>query len=117
MGKQAKIRIVILFAARSTSYFLNLAREQKSLATPVRLSFSRKTYEMKNQYQRFQFSKKKNFPLKKVVLGDRIGGDISLLFSDKLFFIEPGVFRITFCNSKHWMSTSWRERVEAKSSF
>jgi hypothetical protein len=35
MGKQAKICIVILFAARSTSYFLNLAREQKSLATPV----------------------------------------------------------------------------------
>ncbi len=35
MGKQEKICIVILFAARSTSYFLNLAREQKSLATPV----------------------------------------------------------------------------------
>jgi hypothetical protein len=35
MGKQAKICVVILFAAHSTSYFLNLAREQKSLATPV----------------------------------------------------------------------------------
>jgi hypothetical protein len=34
MNKQAKIRIVILFVARSTSYFLNLALEQKSLATP-----------------------------------------------------------------------------------
>jgi hypothetical protein len=34
MGKQEKIRIVILFAAHRTSYFLNLAREQKSLATP-----------------------------------------------------------------------------------
>ncbi len=34
MGKQANIRIVNLFAARSTSHFLNLAREQKSLATP-----------------------------------------------------------------------------------
>ncbi len=35
MDKQAKIPIVILFAARSTSYFLHLAREQKSLATPA----------------------------------------------------------------------------------
>jgi hypothetical protein len=35
MGKHAKIRFVILFAARSTSYYLNLALEQKSLATPV----------------------------------------------------------------------------------
>ncbi len=35
MSKNAKIHIVILFAARSTSYFLNLAREQKSLATPA----------------------------------------------------------------------------------
>ncbi len=35
MGKQAKIRIVRLFAARSTSYFLNLAHEQKSLSTPA----------------------------------------------------------------------------------
>ncbi len=34
MGKQTKIRIVRLFAAHSTSYFLNLAHEQKSLATP-----------------------------------------------------------------------------------
>jgi hypothetical protein len=33
MDRHAKIRIVILFAARSTPYFLNLAREQKSLAT------------------------------------------------------------------------------------
>ncbi len=35
MGKQAKIGIVILFTARSTSFFLNSALEQKSLATPV----------------------------------------------------------------------------------
>ncbi len=34
MGKQAKICIVSFIAARITSYFLNLAREQKSLATP-----------------------------------------------------------------------------------
>ncbi len=35
MDKQAKIPIAIFFAARSTSYFLNLIREQKSLATPA----------------------------------------------------------------------------------
>ncbi len=35
MSKHEKIRIVILFTARSTSYFLNLAHEQKSLATPA----------------------------------------------------------------------------------
>jgi hypothetical protein len=34
MDKQAKIPIVSLFAARSTSYFLKLALEQKSLAIP-----------------------------------------------------------------------------------
>jgi hypothetical protein len=35
MGKQAKICLVIFFAPFSTSQFLNLAREQKSLATPA----------------------------------------------------------------------------------
>ncbi len=49
MDKQAKIPTVILFVARSTSYFLNLTREQKSLAAPV-LDYSRlldlKTSEM-----------------------------------------------------------------------
>ncbi len=35
IGEHAKIHIVILFVAHSTSYVLNLALEQKSLATPV----------------------------------------------------------------------------------